>query len=394
MTDRERLFDIVDGLYDQYMELYRKIVTHETYSTDKEAIDSLVAFLCVVADHKGYEHKVVPFERAGNGLLLTLNPDAKLPGIALCGHMDTVHPKGSFKEPVFRIEGNKVFGPGVFDMKGGLIIGLLVMETLSKYGFKDRPVKFIFVPDEERSEGLSGEPGKKFIIDSAKGCAAALTLEGGTDPKGVTVGRKGSIRYHVTVQGVAAHAGSSYAKGRSAIKEASHKILDIEAPSIPDQITYNCGMITGGTSPNTVPEFCEFMLYNRYWTEDQYKELRAHVEGILAKQFIPDTKTTFEVIGERYPMEASEKNIALAEELSRVSQECGFGPLEAQRKNSGSDACYTAMAGVPSVCSIGPIGENAHMLSEFSYADSISKRAKLISAFIAGLRADFGVQDA
>lgn len=389
MVDIKKLFSNVESLYGEYMDRFEKIIRMETYSTDKQAIDNLVEYFFALSKEKGYKAELHHFDIAGNGLLVTMNPDAKKPAVAFCGHMDTVHPRGTFGDDPYKVKDGIIYGPGVYDMKGGLIIGLLAMEALAKTGFTDRPVKFIFVPDEERSEGLSGPEGKQFIMDSAKGCAAAITLEGNTSPSTITVARKGSIRYRVKIRGVAAHAGANYAEGRSAIKDAAHKILEIESESVPDQITYNCGMINGGTSPNTVPEFCEFMLYNRYWTCEQYKELRNHVESILNKPYIPDTKTEFEVIGERYPMDGSEKNYKLAAEISRVSEKYGFGKMEPQKKHAGSDASYTAMAGAPSVCSMGPIGNNAHTLDEYCIASSISDRAKLLSAVIAELPDDF-----
>lgn len=392
MVNINSVFKNIDELYPSYLALFEKMIRHETYSLDKEDIDSFGVFLSDYALSKGYHTTIIPFIEAGNGLLITMNEEAKLPPIVFCGHMDTVHPKGSF-ECVFHIENGKAYGPGTMDMKGGLLVGLLIMEALKKSGYTERPIKFIFVPDEERSEGLSGIKGKEFIKENAKGSAAAFTLEGSDDAENmITVGRKGSIRYRVRVQGVAAHAGAAYAKGRSAIKEASHKILDIEEASDPENITYNCGLIKGGTSPNTVPEFCEFYLYNRYWTAEQYKKLRDHVESILNKQYISDTLTKYEVIGERYPMEPSKRNISLAEEINKASLKYGFGEMKYQSKSSGSDASYTSLAGAPSVCSMGPVGGNAHMRNEFCYLDSIKKRAKLISATIVELPTSFGLE--
>ena len=249
-------------------------------------------------------------------------------------------------------------------MKGGLVIGLLAMRALLEEGYRERPIRFIMIGDEELSEGLSGQAGKSFIMDNARGGAAAITLES-SEGKYVTVGRKGSIRYKVYVKGYATHAGASYAQGISAIKEAAHKILDIEASSDQEEITYNCGMIFGGTAPNTVPGEAMFTLYNRYWRMDQRQQIRDHVEGIIAKSYIPGTSSTFEVVGERLPMDATEANYALAAHVIAVSQRIGFGTLIPQKKSSGSDACYTAMAGVPSICSMGAIGGRTHSPDEY-----------------------------
>ena len=387
----EELFKAVEKNEALFKDFLKEIVLRESYTPDKAAVDALGEYIKVFAEAQGFYVQVRPFEKAGNGLLVSWNEDAALPAVTLTGHMDTVHPRGSFAEPIYREEDGKIYGPGVSDMKGGLAMGLLVMKSLKDSGWKDRPLKFIFVPDEELSEGLSGEAGKDFIRDNARGRAAAITLEPSSDPARVTVARKGSIRYRVYVKGKAAHAGSSYAKGISAIKEAAHKILAIEAASDPEQITYNCGLIKGGTAPNTVPEEADFTLYNRYWEMSQRQEVKDHVEGIIAHSYIPGTVSTFEVIGERWPMDKSEGNLALCEHIAKVSEKYGFGPKHAHRQAGGSDASYTAMAGVPSVCSMGPVGGGAHTLHEYMDATSFVPRAKLLAAVIAELPAGFGV---
>ena len=386
----ERVFASIEAREAQFKHLLKELVCMESYTPDKAAVDAVGGYLAAFAEKEGFHAQTIPFEKAGNGLLITWNEDAPLPPVVFTGHLDTVFPVGTFQAPLFREENGKYYGPGVTDMKGGLAIGLLAMCALKDAGYGDRPIKFIMIGDEELSEGLSGEAGKSFIRDSARGSAAAITLEGNGTGKTVTVGRKGSIRYKVYVKGRATHAGSRYAEGISAIKEAAHKILAIEAPSDQAQITYNCGMITGGTSPNTVPGEAMFTLYNRYWEMAQRQTIRDHVEGIIAKSYIPGTTATFDIVGERLPMDATEENYALAAHINEVSQKYGFGSIEPVKTSSGSDASYTTMAGAPSVCSMGPIGGKVHSPDEFMVADSLVTRAKLLTAIIVELPEDFG----
>ena len=386
----EKLFSCVDARAEEHKQLLKDIICMESYTPDKEAVDAVGEYLKAFAEKQGFKVTVQPFEKAGNGLLITMNEDAPGVPVAFTGHLDTVFPVGTFKEPLFREEEGKYFGPGVTDMKGGLVVGLLAMCALKDAGWTDRPIKFIMIGDEELSEGLSGEAGKDFIRESARGCAAAITLEGATEKGIVTVGRKGSIRYKVYVKGRASHAGERYSEGISAIKEAGCKIWDIELPSDQAQITYNCGMITGGTSPNTVPGEAMFTLYNRYWQMSQRQEIRDHVEGIIAKSYIPGTKSTFEIVGERYPMDATEGNYALAAHIDTVSRKYGFGEMKPYKKSSGSDASYTTMAGVPSVCTMGPVGGRIHSVEEWMEADSLVTRAKLLAATVVELPEDFG----
>lgn len=389
MITKEALFSCVDARAETFKTLLKDIVCMESYTPDKADVDAVGDYLRNFAEKEGFRVQTVPFEKAGNGLLITYNEDAPLPAVCFTGHMDTVFPKGTFEAPLFREADGKYYGPGVVDMKGGLAIGLLTMCALKDAGFRDRPIRFVMIGDEELSEGLSGEAGKDFIRESVRGTAAAITLEGHT-PGLVTVGRKGSIRYKVYIKGRATHAGAKYAEGISAIKEAAHKILAIEAPSDQEQITYNCGILNGGTAPNTVPGEAMFSLYNRYWLLSQRQEIRDHVEGIIAKSYIPGTSATFDIVGERLPMDATEGNYALAAHIDAVSQKYGFGEIKPTKRSSGSDASYTTMAGVPSVCSMGPRGGRAHSTEEFMIASSLTEQAKLLAAVIAELPADFG----
>jgi len=114
------------------------------------------------------------------------------------------------------------------------------------------------------------------------------------------------------------------------------------------------------------------------------------VEGIIAKSFIPGTSATFEVVGERLPMDATAGNYALANHIDMVAQKYGFAPISPQKRSSGSDASYTTMAGVPSVCSMGPIGGRYHSTDEFMIADSLISRTKLLAAIVVELPDDFG----
>ncbi len=383
----ETLFSYIEQQEKTYLELLKELVCLESFTPDKKDVDAVGACLRRFAEARGFSVRTKPFEKAGDGLLITMNEDAPLPPAVYTGHLDTVFPRGTFPT-LWREEGGKLFGPGVVDMKGGLVQGLLAMDALRAVGWKERPVKFIVIPDEELSEVLSGEEGKDFIRDNARGAAAAITLEANMPGK-VTVGRKGSIRYRVFVHGRAAHAGSAYAEGISAIKEAAHKILDIEAPSDPAQITYNCGLLQGGTAPNTVPGEATFTLYNRYWKLAQREQIRAHVEGILAKSYIPGTTADFEIISERLPMDASDANRRLAAHIDAVSRKYGFGAMEPVLRASGSDASYTAMAGAPSVCSMGPQGGRAHSPEEYMFRDSLVRQAKLLAAVTKELPADF-----
>lgn len=381
------LKDAVQGRLEEYFSFYEDIVNMESYTPDKEAVDELGGFIRDFAIRHGFDVQTHPFAKAGDGYLVSINKEASPPPFVFTGHLDTVFPAGTWEKPLFRRNGNIITGPGVYDMKGGLVIGFLTMQVLKDISYSDREVRFILVPDEELSEGLSGEEGKDFIRDNARGAVAAVTLEGSSGTY-ITVGRKASIRYSVHVHGKCAHAGGHYAEGISAIKEAARQILAIEEASDPEQITYNCGLIKGGISPNTVPGECEYLLYNRYWRLEQRQIVKDHVESILGKSFIKGAHTDFKVIGERLPMDDSPQNYALAEYLNNVAGEIGLPTRSPYREPAGSDASYTAQVGTPSVCSMGPVGFGAHQMDEMVYADSIEKQSIWLAEAVIRLKDD------
>ncbi len=369
---------IIKALYPKYLELLKELVEQESKTEDKEALDRVADIIESFSKKEGYSVERIPFKKAGDCLLITLNPYAILPHILFTGHMDTVHPRGSFGEKPFTVAGDRAMGPGITDMKGGIVIALMVMEALKKAGYDKRPVKLFLISDEELSEGLTGDEGRSLIIKNAEGAAAAFTMEGDTEDS-VVIGRKGSIRYRVEVTGKAAHAGKEYGKGISAIKEACLKILEIEKESDPDNITYNCGIIEGGTSVNVVPEKCVFHLYNRYWKIKDLEYLRERVERIINTSFIPGTKAAFQVIGTRPPMEPTEANRKLFDHINKVSGKIGMGKRRQAMEACGSDAAYTVLGGAPSVCNMGIRGGKIHSTEEYAYPLSMMEKGELIT---------------
>ena len=148
----EKIFACVEARAEEHKQLLRDIVCMDSYTPDKADVDAMGRYLCDFAEKQGFHVQVHPFEKAGDGLLITMNEDAPLPPVVFTGHLDTVHPKGTF-ETLWREEDGNWYGPGVSDMKGGLVVGLLAMCALKDAGYRDRPIKFIMISDEELSEG-------------------------------------------------------------------------------------------------------------------------------------------------------------------------------------------------------------------------------------------------
>ncbi|NLC45382.1 MAG: M20 family metallopeptidase [Clostridiales bacterium] len=388
----QEIFNKVDSHYDEFKQFWIDICNIESFSTDKAGVNDVAKHVEKFSIEKGFQIKERTFEKAGKCLSIYSDEQSKLPGIALLAHMDTVHEKGKFGNPPVKVDNEYIYGPGVCDCKGGIAVALLTMQVLKEIGYNKRPLKLILTGDEEVSNSLSDKGSIDFICDEVRGHAAAINCEGGEEGK-VTVGRKGIIKLKVDVKGKASHAGSAYSEGVSAIKEAAHKIIDIEKASNQEKITYNCGVIQGGEVANTIPHHCSFILDIRYINQEDLEKAMDHIETIVAHSYIPGTSATITELGRRLPMELKEENVKLFEQISKVSGKYNLEPVEKLFKGGGSDSAYTVLAGVPSVDSLGTIGDGVHTINERSTLNSLTSRAKLIVASILKLPDDFHIKD-
>lgn len=378
----QNLFEIIEKNKEEIKKLWIQMSNIESPSCDKKAVDSVGELIASFAKAKGLDAKSVPFKESGDGLVITLNPDLCEQPVVLMGHMDTVHKKGIFGEKIVKEEDGFLKGPGVYDCKGGLSVALLAMSSLKEAGFLNRPVKLVLSPDEEVNATYSKEEGRNYLRDNIKGAIMALNCESGSPEGKIVTGRKGVFRLRVDVTGKGAHAGSDYFNGVSAIKEAAHKIIEIEKGSEKDNITYNCGIINGGTIANAVPEKCSFIVDVRYNKKEDKKRAEEHIKKIVDTSYIGNTVALATEVSSRVPMEETKQNLELFEYIRSISSEYGLGELTKCIAGGGSDSCYSVEVGVPSLCAMGIEGHEQHTLRERAYVSSLTKRAKLIAAAI------------
>ena len=378
--DISKVFNEIDKLKDKYINILVDICNIESKSDDKEGVDKVGDYLWSFAEKMGYAIKKKEFAKAGNVYSFTLNPDSEKSPVSLSAHMDTVFEKGVFGYPPTRIEGDFIYGPGVQDCKGGIAQCLLVMESLKNCGYKDRPVKLILQSDEEVSSTLSDKGTLDFMVEEAKGSAAFLNAEGHTRGR-ITVARKGIVKKRIIIEGRACHAGA-YTDGISAVREAAYKIIELEKGSDVNGITFNCGVIKGGTVPNIIPEHCEIGVEYRFKTIAQQKEAEEKINRIVNTSYVAGTKSHIVDIGARIPMERTAANERLAQFANDISVKYGFGELKMYESPGGADGAYTTYAGIPTVDSVGPEGADCHSVREKVVLSSIPRLAKLVAAMI------------
>ena len=304
------------------------------------------------------------------------------PGILILSHLDTVHPIGTVSGPLpFRREGDRLYGPGLYDMKGGAYLALEAFRQVTRARSARLPITFVFTPDEE-----IGSPTSRSLIEAeARRARYVLVTEPACDGGKVVTARKGVGRFEVKTTGVPAHAGARHQDGRSAIKEMARQVLVIEGLTDYERgVTTTAGLISGGTAANVIPQHCNITVDLRVRdaaTGDEFAEKILHLAP-----FDPDVKV--EVTGgmNRPPFEKSAAIDALYRHAQALARDIGFTLQDTQMRGGGSDGNFTAALGVPTLDGLGIDGDGAHTEWEHGYLSSIEPRTLLMRGLLETLQ--------
>ena len=297
------------------------------------------------------------------------------PGILVLSHIDTVHPLGSIDDilPVRREE-DRVYGPGIYDMKGGASLAYYAYRHLVRIGVETPlPITFLYIPEEEVGSPTSREIIEREALNNKYVLVTEPAREGGK----IVTSRKGVADFHLTVKGRPAHAGARHEDGRSAIKEMAKQVLRLEEMTDYERgITLNAGMIEGGTGINVVPAHCRVHVDLRVPDEASAEEMCERILGLTA--FDPDT--TLEVTGgmNRPAYNKDDNLAALFEHAKALAVDIGFALEDVVKTGGGSDGNFTAALGVPTLDGLGADGYGAHSDYEHIYYSSLEPRTKLM----------------
>ncbi|MBU2533454.1 MAG: M20 family metallopeptidase [Alphaproteobacteria bacterium] len=294
------------------------------------------------------------------------------PGVLVLSHLDTVHPEGTLQQNPYRIDGDKVYGPGIYDMKGGAYLGFAAYQSLVREGRETPlPIRFLYVSDEEIGSRFS-----RPLIEAAGARAKfALVTEPARQGGKVVTGRKGTARYQINAHGRPSHSGSLHAEGRSAIREMARLVLAIEdRTDYARDITFNVGEIKGGSTANTVPEFCWANIDLRVATMADFEEMDAFIRGLSSTD--PDVKLTIAGQLNRPPYKKTPGIQALFDHARKLANEIGFD-MEDTATGGGSDGSFIA-ARVPTLDGLGVDGAGAHTLHEHLDKTSLQPRLALM----------------
>lgn len=383
MKFMEQIKEYCQSQLSAMLELTKQLVNVDSPSTSREGVEQVAAILQAKMAKLGMTTRQIDRGKPGMVLVGELDGPVGVAPVILLGHLDTVFPVGTVEQRPFQQNGDQLSGPGIFDMKGGLVIGLFAIQTLVELGLRHRPIKMIIVSDEEKLH--MGTRTSEIIEQECEGGAYGLNLEGAAnDFQRVVTRNRGGMIIEVAVQGKAAHSGAEPEKGRSAIEELAHQIIQFSSlTNLDDGIHVNCGMIQGGTSENIIPDQALTRLGVRFRTNQQAEQLLRQIEAIAAKPTIPGTRTTVKILTRIKSMEETTAVKQLFEQLNQESQQMDFGALMAVDGGGSSDAGIMVAQGVPTIDGLGIVGRGAHSKDEGASADSLLKRAILLSTFMA-----------
>lgn len=357
--------------------LLRALVEESSYTADRAGVDGAGAVLRASVP---LPCRVVAGERYGAHLFFDGGRAAGGAGVVLVGHHDTVFPREVFAG--YRAEGDVARGPGVLDMKGGLVVMTFALRALREAGVLDRvPLTMVSVADEE-----VGSPESAPHLEAiARGATVALVFEAGRAGDAIVTRRKGTMAMTARAAGRAAHAGNAHAQGASAIRAMARFIEAAEARTDYDRgLTVNVGTVRGGTSKNTVPAACEAELDARFERADAAAALEAFLRDTARTPLVAGVSMTLEGGVARWPLERTDDSARWTERYGACQLAAGLSAGEAPLQGGGSDASTTARAGVPSIDGLGPRGAGFHTTDERVELDSLVPKCEALVRFLAG----------
>jgi glutamate carboxypeptidase len=354
------------------------LVALESPTTDKAAVDRCGRALADRLAAIGGRVQTLPRAERGDHLLAEFGCGTSQ--VLLLGHFDTVWPVGQLSHMPIAREDGRLLGPGVFDMKAGIAIGMLATRALLETGSPlSRRIVMLWTTDEEMGSGTSREA----IEDEARRSDAVLVLEPSLPGGAAKTSRKGCGGYEVRIKGIAAHAGIEPQKGASALQELAHQVLRINAfQDLARGISVNVVQATAGSRSNVIPDEARATVDVRVPSMAAAAEIDRAFRALAPVD--PRTEVTAAGGFDRPPLERSAAVGRLYDQAKAAARELG-GDLEEGGTGGGSDGNFTAALGVPTLDGLGAIGDGAHARHEHVIVDALPDRAALLAALVLGL---------
>jgi glutamate carboxypeptidase len=385
MTDNLQMREVVRLLRrreKQMIATLRRFVECESPSADKAAVDRFGGIVASEWRRRDAVVRVIRQHETGNHIRAEIASATRGKGgqLLVLGHLDTVYPVGTLETMPFRVSGGRAFGPGTFDMKGGLVLALFAMDALREAGVRPaKRVVFFWDSDEE----IGSHTSRKLIEAEARRSDAVLVLEPAAGPCGLKTERKGVGTAEIVVHGLAAHAGIDPAAGVNAVHELALQIERLMKMNEPSRgITVQATVISGGTASNVVPALASAYVDVRCARLADVARVNRRLQAM--RPILKGAK--IEVRGgiNRPPLERTAGVRKLFAHAQTVAREMGMELSEAST-GGGSDGNFTAALGVPTLDGLGVVGDGAHALNEHVVIGKMAERAALLAGLLATL---------
>lgn len=357
------------------------LVNINSFTDNPEGGRKVGALLRQMFEIEGLTAQTVPSTRYADHLVFTSAGAASQGPIAMLGHLDTVFPPGKFEG--YRVDGQLRRGPGVLDMKGGLVVIAWALKAVARVGGlgKIAPLRIVVVADEE----VGSPEGRPLIERTIADCTRCLVFESGRSNDAIVTQRKGTGAVTVTAHGKAAHAGNNHADGANALWALARFVDRAQGlTDYPRGITVNVGKVTGGQGKNTVPDQAIAELDIRFQTKADSQWLMKELQGAAQAAGASVTGTRLEVSGgpSRLPMERTDASVALMNAYAAHARAHGLAADEAPRVGGGSDACTSSAMGIASIDALGPRGKGFHTVDEYIEAKTLVSRAQALADYL------------
>jgi glutamate carboxypeptidase len=360
--------------------LLEDLVNIDGGSYDKAGVDAVGARIRTFLESHDIACETIVNEAYGDALRATVGGPSNS-AIMLMGHRDTVFPKGEPTRRPFKIENGKAYGPGVADMKAGLVMNAFVLAAFRKFGGAPAPLVGLFTSDEE-----IGSPACRPIIEAeARRARAVFNSEPGRPSGNVVTGRKGGVFMKMEITGKAAHSGGNYAEGISAIEELARKTIALHAiTDLTKGTTVNVGLVSGGQTVNTVAPWAKCEIDLRYVTPPDREAAMTKIAHIVETANVPGTSARLEIAGEFKPLVEGPENKKLFDHYAACANDLSI-KVEGEFTGGCADSGFTSGVGTPTICAVGPVGAKAHTPEEFMVVDSFVPRAQSLALAVARL---------
>lgn len=376
--DEKKLIGSIEARYQDSVDLLEEFVNTDSGSYTTKGVDKVAGIIASRLEAIGFTTERLYSGKYADHLRAYKEGKGKVKILTLC-HMDTVFDEGTAAKRPFRIEGDKAYGPGVYDMKAGSVMLIEALEALSEEGFDDYgSITCLFNSDEERGS----ETSEKYILEEGKKADVCLVCETGVPGNKVVIDRPGGGIFNLDIYGKAAHAGAEPEKGIHAIEELAHKTLAMhQQTDYSKGKSISVGVVHGGERSNIIPDHVFAEIDIRCRTNEDGKELIRKMQEIMDRSWVEGTRSILKQVMFRGPIEKTEGNIRLFELLNKAGDRIGMEMIE-EYCGGGSDGNYTSSIGTPTIDSLGPEGDGEHTEDEVLYIDTLIPRTKLFALFL------------